>query len=150
MRYLRAYIDGACEPNPSGEAGYGIVIKDETGKTLTSLAGYVGVGRTMTNNVAEYAALVSLFQWLKRNKIDEMGDHLTILSDSEMLVKQMTGKYRVLKGLYVKWWEKAVDELVKLKPMKIYYTHIPRESNTEADRLSHKILFEKGIIDETT
>lgn len=150
MRLLRAFIDGACEPNPGGEAGYGVLVLDEDGTKLVSIAGFLGAGKLYSNNVAEYAALGALFSWLKKNKIDETDTMVVVMSDSEILVNQMTGKYRVLKGLYVKWWEKAVDELVKLKPipMTIYYQHIPRGLNTEADRLASKSLIQKGIVEE--
>jgi len=64
---INAWIDGACEPvNPGGTASYGLVIK-QGDEVIVNNCGVVGSGNGMTNNVAEYSALIALFEWCKRS-----------------------------------------------------------------------------------
>lgn len=125
---LRAWTDGASRGNP-GESGIGIVLKDEHGTVLRSEHGYIGV---TTNNVAEYTALITLLGLMKQYPCS----HLVVESDSELMVRQLTGEYKVkdegLKKCFLK-----VQRLVTKAPYTWEIIHIPRERNKEADRLAN-------------
>jgi probable phosphoglycerate mutase len=127
-----AYIDGGSRGNP-GPAGYGIHIEDEDGNVIENLYEAIGVA---TNNVAEYRALLAALRWARAR-----GERrLRIRSDSELLVRQMRGEYRVkhpgLQPLYLQ-----ARELVSgLEEVRI--EHVPREQNAAADRLANQAMDE--------
>ncbi len=137
------FIDGASRGNP-GEAGVGIVMKDPGGNTLYSAAGYTG---KMTNNAAEYTALILALTKLKKNPIllkmngsgapsDAGSRRVIIHSDSELIVKQMNGIYRVKEPDLKKLHQQA-SGLLRSLPFEIELKHIRREQNREADRLAN-------------
>ena len=121
-------IDGASKGNP-GPASIGVLIKDQNGEIIKEHTESIGV---QTNNFAEYTALIKSLE-LSKNLTK---DNLKIFSDSELLVKQMQGLYKVknknLKPLYLK-----VLELQKYFK-KVEYTHITRDKNSHADFLANK------------
>ncbi len=120
-------VDGASRGNP-GEAGCGAVIYDEQGEILTELTSYLG---SSTNNVAEYQGLLMGLEGVLKLG----GRKLQIRSDSELLVRQLNGVYRVkdekLKVLY----RKALNLLGRLEAYRII--HVRREYNKLADRLAN-------------
>jgi len=122
--------DGASRHNP-GPAAIGATIKDERGRLLASISRRIG---RATNNQAEYQALIAALE-----KATAMGARrVDIRLDSELVVKQVQGKYRVknvaLRPLYLK-----VGELLgQLEDFTI--SNVPREQNTEADRLANQAL----------
>ena len=120
-------VDGASRGNP-GEAGCGAVIYDEQGEILKELTSYLG---SSTNNVAEYQGLLMGLEGVLKLG----GRKLQIRSDSELLVRQLNGVYRVkdekLKVLY----RKALDLLGRLEAYRII--HVRREHNKLADRLAN-------------
>jgi ribonuclease HI len=122
-----AYIDGGARGNP-GPAGYGVRIQSAEGTLLDELHGALGIA---TNNVAEYSGLLAALQWA----IDHDARRLHIRADSELLVKQMRGEYRVknpgLQPLYVR------ARLLVAQLDDVRFEHVRRELNTEADRLSN-------------
>jgi len=127
---LRAviYADGGSRGNP-GEAAYGIVIQ-RAGRIMR-------MGRALgiaTNNEAEYQALLAGLEWAIREGITD----LTVFTDSELVVKQVSGKYKVkhpnLKPLFLL----ALERKKKIKKFKIY--HVKREHNAEADALVNEVL----------
>lgn len=122
------FVDGASRGNP-GQAGCGAVIYDETGASIEELSRYLG---STTNNVAEYQGLLMGLEAVIRLG----GKRLQIRSDSELLVQQLKGVYKVrnekLKGLY----QKALALLGRLDAYGI--CHIPREQNRSADRLANR------------
>ena len=124
------FTDGAAEPNP-GPAAIGAIIKDEKGKLITSISQHIG---TTTNNQAEYRAVITALE-----KAIKLGaTHVEVNSDSELVVRQINGRYRVknaaLRPLY-----RQVKQLQGLLEG-FTITHIPREQNTEADRLTNAAL----------
>src|SRR5438445_12681331 len=132
--YLIAYSDGGARGNP-GPAGYGVVIKDETGKKLAALSEYLG---HQTNNVAEYQGLIAALEYT----IEHGYKALKVISDSEPLVRQMKGLYQgkqsVLKDLHA-----SVKELIaKLDWFSI--EHVLRGKNSEADQLANEAM-DKGM-----
>jgi ribonuclease HI len=124
------YVDGASRGNP-GPAAIAAIIQDETGRPIASLAQRIG---TATNNEAEYRAVIAALQKAVSLGVREV----ELKSDSELVVKQLNGSYRVkasaLKPLYqqVKKLQSFVEKLA--------ITHISRRQNTKADRLANKAL----------
>jgi ribonuclease HI len=124
---IRAYIDGGARGNP-GPAGYGVRIEDADESLLAELYGPLGIA---TNNVAEYNGLLAALKWA----LDHGEKDVEIRADSELLVKQMRGEYRVknpgLQPLV------ARARLLIGQLGRVTFTHVRREQNKEADRLSN-------------
>jgi probable phosphoglycerate mutase len=122
-----AYIDGGARGNP-GPAGYGVRIEDGDGELLAELHGGLGIA---TNNVAEYNGLLAAL----RCAVERGERDVRIRADSELLVKQMRGEYRVknegLKPLFLE----ACSLIRRIGH--VTFTHVPRAQNKEADRLSN-------------
>ena len=132
--YLIAYSDGGARGNP-GPAGYGVVIKDETGKKLAALSEYLG---HQTNNVAEYQGLIAALEYT----IEHGYKALKVISDSELLVRQIKGIYKV-KNSVLKDLHASVKELIaKLDWFSI--EHVLRGENSDADRLANEAM-DKGM-----
>src|SRR5579862_4193812 len=94
---IEAYFDGLCEPNPGGVATYGFLIKRD-GKTVDEGHGLAGTPKTSqaTNNVAEYTGLIRALEWLVAHKIK---DPVTVRGDSDLIIRQVKGEYKVKSGL---------------------------------------------------
>jgi ribonuclease HI len=122
-----AYIDGGARGNP-GPAGYGVRIETPAGELLDELHGGLGVA---TNNVAEYNALLAALRWAAAHGERDV----RIRADSQLLVRQMRGEYRVkhpgLQPLYLQA-RALVDRIGH-----VTFEHVRREQNKEADRLSN-------------
>jgi len=138
---IQAWIDGACEPvNPGGTATYGLVIKIND-STVFSEGKVVGSGKLMSNNVAEYSGLIAFLEWYGSTNYQEIP---TIYSDSQLLVKQMSGEWQVHGGLYVPYYQQAW-QLIRKHQVLPRFHWIPREQNTEADALSKQALIDAGV-----
>lgn len=121
-------VDGAARGNP-GEAGCGAVIFDANGTVVKELSRYLG---TATNNVAEYEALLmGLEALLKMGK-----RRVRVQSDSQLLVRQLNGQYRVKDEKLQALFAKAVALLRQFEGYRIL--HVPRECNKLADRLANR------------
>jgi ribonuclease HI len=122
-----AYIDGGARGNP-GPAGYGVRVEAADGTLLDELHGGLGIA---TNNVAEYHGLLAALQWA----VDHGQRRVRIRADSELLVRQMRGEYKVknpgLQPLYVR------ARLLVAELDVVVFEHVRREFNKEADRLSN-------------
>lgn len=121
-----AHVDGASRGNP-GPAGYGVFIRTDDGEII-EICGYLG--RT-TNNVAEYAGLIEALTAAR----DEGADEIEVVSDSELLVKQMLGQYRVKHPNLIPMFEKARMLVRGFRRFAI--RHTLRAGNKEADRLAN-------------
>ncbi len=125
---LDIHIDGASKGNP-GPASVGVII-DQDGKRIAEIAKPIGEA---TNNFAEYSALIVALEEAKNLK----AEHLRVFTDSELLYHQLKGKYQIksdnLKGLY-----KQANELAQ-GFKKIELKHVPREENSEADKLASSV-----------
>ncbi len=127
MKRVIIFTDGASRDNP-GPAAIGATIKDEQGRLITSIS--QGIGRT-TNNQAEYRAIIAALE----HAIRLGAKQVEVRSDSELVVRQINGRYRV-KNLSLKPLYQQVKQLQsQLEGFTI--THIPREQNTEADNLAN-------------
>jgi ribonuclease HI len=126
----RLSTDGGARGNP-GPAAFGYVLETEDGHVLAARGEAIG---DATNNVAEYSGLVAGMA-----KAAELGvDELEVVSDSELLVKQMRGDYRVKSGLLRPLWEQASD--LERRFEKVRYTAVGRAQNELADRLVNQAL----------
>ena len=119
--------DGLSKGNP-GTAAIGATIKDERGKMLATISQRIGI---TTNNVAEYKALIAALRMAIKLKATQV----EIRADSELMIRQLKGRYKVksegLKPLYIE----ATQLLAKFEGVTL--THIPRELNTAADKLAN-------------
>jgi ribonuclease HI len=125
---LTIYVDGASRGNP-GPSGIGIVIEDREGATKVKISGYIG--RT-TNNQAEYRALIVGLREAVRLK----AEHVDIMSDSELLVEQVCGRYKVRSPKLRSLFEEVKELLAGFRSSAISY--IPREQNRVADALANQ------------
>lgn len=130
---VTAKIDGASRGNP-GPAGIGVLLKDRRGETIGRISEFLG--KDLTNNQAEYSALVRCLEYC----LEIGADAVEVLSDSTLIVNQMKGTYRVksenIKDLY--------EEAKKLESNfeKVSYKHISRDENEIADNLANQALDE--------
>src|SRR5580658_4968315 len=128
----RANIDGGSRGNP-GPAAYGVVIRDAKGEIVARLKKYIG---RMTNNVAEYYGLIAALDYVEAQGIRA----LRIESDSELLVKQMKGLYKVRSPELAPLYERARKMASALDSFRI--DHVYREQNREADALANQAMDE--------
>lgn len=125
---LRLHVDGASRGNP-GEAGFGVHVTSADGEALAGLYGYLG---RATNNVAEYQALLHGLRFaLERGARD-----VRVYSDSELLVRQLAGRYRVKNPGLLPLFREAQSLLARFESVRV--SHVPREENREADALANK------------
>ena len=130
-RTARANVDGGSRGNP-GPAGYGVRIEWDDG-TIVELKESIGVA---TNNVAEYSGLIAALTWAVSTGVSS----LHVLADSDLLVKQMRGEYRVKSPGLQPLFEEA-RALVK-QIGRVRFEHVRREFNKEADRLANEAMDE--------
>lgn len=124
-----ANIDGGSRGNP-GPAGYGVVIEHADG-TITELKEFLG---SCTNNGAEYRGLLAALRWA----VDHGISQLRIRSDSELLVRQMRGEYRVKNAGLLPLYEDARTLIGQID--KVTFEHVRRELNQDADRLANEAM----------
>ncbi|MHB9112883.1 MAG: Nif3-like dinuclear metal center hexameric protein [Thermoleophilia bacterium] len=128
------YVDGGSRGNP-GPAGIGAVLAGPDGEPLETLASYIGEA---TNNVAEYQAMISGLELA----LDRGVTRLAIFSDSELIVRQLEGAYRVKNEGLRPYYQQAKSLLSRLDEYEI--SSIPREANVHADELVNQALDESG------
>ena len=128
----QANIDGGSRGNP-GPAAYGVVIRDPRGEVIARLKKYIGQN---TNNVAEYFGLIAALDYAQTHGIRA----LRVESDSELLVKQMRGQYKVKSADLRPLYERASKMAQSLASFRI--DHVYREQNREADALANQALDE--------
>lgn len=124
------YTDGAARGNP-GPAAIGATIKDETGKLIATISRRSGI---TTNNQAEYHSITAALE----KAIDLGARYVELYSDSELVVNQLNGRYKVKKVALRPLYQKIIQLIGALEGFHIAY--IPREQNTEADSLANKAL----------
>jgi ribonuclease HI len=125
--HLVAFSDGGARGNP-GPSGYGVVIQDETGKKVAALSEYLG---HQTNNVAEYQGLIAALEYAVENGHKA----LRVISDSELLVRQIKGIYKVKNAALQDLHGRAKELIAKLDWFSI--GHVLRGKNQEADALAN-------------
>jgi ribonuclease HI len=128
----QANIDGGSRGNP-GPAAYGVVVRDARGEVVARLKKYIGQN---TNNVAEYFGLIAALDYAESHGVRA----LRVESDSELLVKQMRGQYKVKSSDLRPLFERARKMAQGLESFRI--EHVYREQNREADALANQALDE--------
>jgi ribonuclease HI len=134
MHYLIAHSDGGARGNP-GPAGYGVVIKDQSGRRVAALSEYLG---HQTNNFAEYQGLIAALEYA----LAHGPKALKLISDSELLVRQVQGIYKVKSATLRDLHARAAELITQLEWFSI--GHALREHNQEADRLANEAM-DKGM-----
>ena len=129
-----AHCDGGSRGNP-GPSGYGAVIEDPQGQVAARLSKFLGV---KTNNYAEYQGLLAVLGWAVENGVRR----LRVVSDSELMVRQMTGRYKVASPLLRPLWQDAKRLAARLEGIEM--RHTLRGGNQEADRLANEAM-DKGM-----
>jgi ribonuclease HI len=127
---VTTHIDGGARGNP-GPAAYGVIIRNSEGKIVKELGEYLGL---KTNNFAEYSGLLAALEYAQKEKISA----LKVFSDSELLVKQMKGQYKVKSPGLVPLFERARALARQLQYFSI--EHVRREQNRDADRMVNQVL----------
>jgi ribonuclease HI len=128
--FIYAHCDGGSRGNP-GPSGFGAVITDAHGHTLAELSEYLGI---RTNNFAEYSGLLAVLAWA----LEHGHTRLKLVSDSELMVKQIQGKYKVNSVDLKPLWQQARDRIAKLDAFEI--THALRHKNKAADALANQAM----------
>jgi ribonuclease HI len=128
--YLIAHTDGGARGNP-GPAGYGVVIHDAKGEKVAALSQYLG---RQTNNFAEYQALIAALEYA----VQHGHKALKVISDSELLVRQIKGIYKVKEPTLRDLHARAKEVISKLQWFQI--EHVLRGHNREADELANEVM----------
>jgi ribonuclease HI len=131
--WYTAHCDGGSRGNP-GPAGFGAVIEDPQGQIAARLSEFLG---RQTNNFAEYKGLLAVLEWAQAHGVHQ----LRVISDSELMVKQMKGQYKVASPGLRPLWEDAKRLVSQLERFEI--RHTLRGGNREADRLANEAM-DKG------
>jgi ribonuclease HI len=127
IKPVTAFTDGGARGNP-GPSGYGVHIVSPAGETLAELSRFLGI---QTNNVAEYSALLAALEWAVTNKVR----HLRVVSDSELMVRQMQGRYKVSSPTLKPLFDQARRLVRHLEVFRI--EHVLRGKNKRADALAN-------------
>ena len=131
---ITAYIDGGSRGNP-GPAGYGVQIVDDEGTVVAELYSFVG---QTTNNIAEYRGLLAALEWAVERDLQT----LHVRSDSELLVKQLRGEYRVKNPGLQPLYQDACRLVRRIGH--VTFEHVRREMNKHADRLAN-LAMDEGV-----
>ena len=129
-QWFTAHCDGGSRGNP-GPAGFGAVVEDPEGRVVARLSEFLG---RQTNNYAEYSGLLAVLQWA----IENDAKHLRVVSDSELMVNQMKGRYKVNNPGLRTLWEEAKRRAARLERFEM--GHTLRGGNKEADRLANEAM----------
>jgi probable phosphoglycerate mutase len=132
--WFTAHCDGGSRGNP-GPSGFGAVVEDPGGRVVARLSRFLGI---QTNNFAEYSGLLAVLEWAVENN----AQRLRVVSDSELMVRQMEGKYKVASPVLRPLYEQARRIAARLE--KFEMRHTLRGGNQEADRLANQAM-DKGM-----
>jgi ribonuclease HI len=127
---ITAYCDGGSRGNP-GPAGFGVHIENAQGQSVGELSEYLG---KKTNNFAEYSGLLAALNFA----LEHGYPRLKVVSDSELMVKQIKGQYRVNSPELRPLYEEAKRRIAQLDSFQIQ--HVLREKNRHADRLANEAM----------
>ncbi len=147
MNDYLAWFDGSCGPvNPGGTAASGAIVKNKGGNVLLKETRLVGEGGAMSNNVAEYAGIIRVFQFLSSCS----PGHAIVHGDSRLVINQLNDKWGVHKGLYYSTYFEARKLLSQLRTLgwQIELLWIARTQNEECDSLSRAVLAKTGVLQD--
>jgi ribonuclease HI len=128
--WIVAYCDGGSRGNP-GPSGFGVYVQDEAGRPLAELSEFLG---KKTNNFAEYSGLLAALNFALENG----RSRLRVVSDSELMVKQIKGQYRVNSPELRPLYDEAKRRIAQLEQFRI--EHVLRGKNQHADRLANEAM----------
>lgn len=132
---LNIYTDGGSRGNP-GVSGYGLVIYEDNQKILYQEGKFLGI---KTNNEAEYSGIIAALKWIKKNKTNYNITQLNFFADSQLMIRQLQGLYKVkaptLLPLYAQ-----VQQLLTQINLPTKYTDVRREFNKLADELANQAM----------
>jgi ribonuclease HI len=137
--WVTAYCDGGSRGNP-GPSGFGVYIQDEHGRALAELSEFLG---KRTNNYAEYSGLLAALNFA----LEKGYQRLRVVSDSELMVKQIKGQYRVNSPELRPLYDEAKRRIARLEQFRI--EHVLRGKNQHADRLAN-LAMDRGTADRGT
>ena len=140
MTKITVYTDGGARGNP-GPAGIGAVVTDENGKVVHEVSQYIG---EQTNNFAEYEALIVVLTELKKKFGDSLREmQLEVKMDSELVVRQLSGIYKVKEPTLKEQFAKVAKIRLEDAP-NMTFNHVFREANAHADELVNKAIDAAG------
>ena len=128
--WISAHCDGGARGNP-GPAGFGVLIRDADGAMLAELSEFLGI---QTNNFAEYSGLLAALDFA----LSHGHRRLRVVSDSELMVKQIQGSYKVKSPILRPLFDQARKKIAQLEAFEI--THALRHKNKDADRLANQAM----------
>ena len=129
-KWIVAHCDGGARGNP-GPAGFGALIQDADGAVLAEISEFLGI---QTNNFAEYSGLLAALDFALQNG----HRRLRVVSDSELMVKQIQGKYQVKSPILRPLYDQAKKKIAQLQAFEI--AHALRHKNKDADRLANQAM----------
>lgn len=135
---INIFVDGGARGNP-GPSAVGVVVKDKKGRIIHKFGKYIGFG---TNNVAEYSAVIEALTFAK--KLGKL-KNVTIFADSELVVSQLAGIYKMKKP-HLRMLLFTVRVLEQEVGGNVSYVSIPRAKNKEADRLVNMVLDRQAFL----
>ncbi len=135
---ITVYTDGGSRGNP-GHSGYGLVIYNDSQKILFQESKYLGI---KTNNEAEYSGLIGALDWLNKNQ-DTKISKVNFYSDSQLMIRQIQGKYKV-KALNLKPFFTKAQELISSIKIPIIFQDVRRDFNKLADELANQAMDKKS------
>jgi len=136
---VSVYTDGGSRGNP-GHSGFGVAIYDENKQIVAKLSKYIGI---KTNNEAEYSALIDSLTWLRDNASLHSITNVSFFSDSQLMVRQLQGKYKV-KAENIKPLFNQAKSLLDSLNLTYQFNDIPREQNSLADELANQAMDRKS------
>ena len=128
--WITAHCDGGARGNP-GPAGFGVLIQDAEGAVLAELSEFLGI---QTNNFAEYSGLLAALDYA----LTHGHRRLRVVSDSELMVMQIHGSYKVKSPILRPLYDQARKKIAQLEAFEI--THALRHKNKDADRLANQAM----------
>jgi ribonuclease HI len=132
---INIYTDGGSRGNP-GIAGYGVVIYDDQKKLIYQESKFIGI---KTNNEAEYSGIIAALEWVKKNKTNYNITQLNCFADSQLMIRQLQGLYKVKASTLLPLFALSQQLLTQINlPAK--FTDIRRESNELADELANQAM----------
>lgn len=135
---VKVFTDGGSRGNP-GISGYGLVIYGDQKSIIYQESKYLGI---KTNNEAEYTGMIAALTWIKDNKIASDIDRLEVFSDSQLMVRQIQGRYKV-KAVHLKPLYQSVISLLQQINLPFQFRDVLRESNELADKLANLAMDQK-------
>ncbi|MFA5749980.1 MAG: ribonuclease HI family protein [Candidatus Shapirobacteria bacterium] len=132
---INIYTDGGSRGNP-GISGYGVVIYDDKNNIIYQESKFIGI---KTNNEAEYSGLIAALEWIQKNQSIFKITQLNFFADSQLLIRQLQGIYKVKAPTLLPFFAKAQQLLIQIS-LPYFFKDIRREFNELADKLANQAM----------